>query len=630
MSNGKRSRRPVEQEEDDEENILSRDQANDLFGVASATRSRGQTGQGQSTARSLAVNSGAVAVAGVGSSRDSGRANAAAAAEAARAQLQRNEELKTLVGQYIDSFHGIGSVHARALLSDEHALIILVARHFKWREMDGTIESSLPTHGKFKARTMQPVAELVGVVCALLASMVPAAREGCVANMQDVLSDKDRRQADNGRMPGSALGATAIVPSVTAGIKMYKAVYVGHYADEGRVARLSGADGGDGARREASGERIETIHGEVTVAQGNTKQGELELRHREWVKLTGAEADAGRHWGIDELGTTMCLEEFKAFIQSAWLGFGTPLMAFVRTPRVTRGAETLHHKLSVPGVTVADAKKFRDEHGESDVVKGFACLEDFSLVMRSIFFLLDRVYSFSGEVRKGVKRLLVAVTSTVVSASQGEAARQYDEEDRAVFHILHLNFAQLAWRSFDKALKKVKVINSDSVVALVDDLIAEHLLEKDSLTHAPSMMITQAFNARHGSDTLAKLNTAGMLERMIEGASRSLLSESGKQKETVRVATRVPAVTPRAERHQICYHSLYDKDKAEVCVDKACPYMHLNYYAGVNGDPWNNMVSEWSKIKDLPFRKDVKDDFDARARGHRFDKGNRGAKKRRT
>ena len=95
MSNGKRSRRPVEQEEDDEENVLSRDQANDLFGVASATRSRGQTGQGQSTARSLAVNSGAVAVAGVGSSRDSGRANAAAAAEAARAQLQRNEELKT-------------------------------------------------------------------------------------------------------------------------------------------------------------------------------------------------------------------------------------------------------------------------------------------------------------------------------------------------------------------------------------------------------------------------------------------------------------------------------------------------------------------------------------------------------
>jgi hypothetical protein len=39
-----------------------------------------------------------------------------------------------------------------------------------------------------------------------------------------------------------------------------------------------------------------------------------------------------------------------------------------------------------------------------------------------------------------------------------------------------------------------------------------------------------------------------------------------------------------------------------------------------------------SKIKDLPFRKDVKDDFDARARERRFDKpaGNRGAKKRRT
>ena len=57
----------------------------------------------------------------VGSSRDSGRANATAVSEAARAQLRRNEELKQLIGRYVDSFHGIGSVHVRELLSDEYS-----------------------------------------------------------------------------------------------------------------------------------------------------------------------------------------------------------------------------------------------------------------------------------------------------------------------------------------------------------------------------------------------------------------------------------------------------------------------------------------------------------------------------
>ena len=45
--------------------------------------------------------------------------------------------------------------------------------------------------------------------------------------------------------------------------------------DEGRVARLSSVEGGDGARRETSMERIETVHEEITVAQGNSRQGDL-------------------------------------------------------------------------------------------------------------------------------------------------------------------------------------------------------------------------------------------------------------------------------------------------------------------------------------------------------------------
>jgi hypothetical protein len=304
MLNGKRNRKPVEDEEDDGEEVMSRDQTDDLFGVASATRSHRQNGQAQSKARPLVDDSGMLAVAGVGSSRDGDRANATVVAEAARAQLLRNEKLRQLVGSYVDSFHGTGSIHVRELLSDEYSLMVLLARHLKWREMDGTVEASLPTHGKFKARTIKPVAGLVGVICELVSSMVLLARDGCVANMQDVLADKDRRQADGGRVPGGGVNHAAVGGALgvtVPGVKIYKAAYLGHYMDEGRVARLSSVEGGDGARRETSMEQIETVHEEVTVAQGNSKQGESQLTTPTTLTTPTPEVDGSDGLLINEL-----------------------------------------------------------------------------------------------------------------------------------------------------------------------------------------------------------------------------------------------------------------------------------------------------------------------------------------
>jgi len=98
-----------------------------------------------------------------------------------------------------------------------------------------------------------------------------------------------------------------------------------------------------------------------------------------------------------------------------------------------REAETARVKLVASGVTVAEAEKIRGAYNLNDTVKGLGGLEEFSLVLRSIFYLLDRVYAFSACVRKELKRLLVEVTSTVVLVNQGGAAAQYDEEDRAIF-----------------------------------------------------------------------------------------------------------------------------------------------------------------------------------------------------
>jgi len=139
------------------------------------------------------------------------------------------------------------------------------------------------------------------------------------------------------------------------------------------------------------------------------------------------------------------LTEFTSFIQGAWLNTSGPIAAFVRSPKLMREAETALLKLVASGVTVEDAEKIRGAYNLNDIVKGLGGLEDFSLVLRSIFRLLDRVYTFSTCVRKGLKRLLVAVISTVVMVDQGDAAAQYDEEDRAIFYIIHLSFAQLAW-----------------------------------------------------------------------------------------------------------------------------------------------------------------------------------------
>ena len=145
------------------------------------------------------------------------------------------------------------------------------------------------------------------------------------------------------------------------------------------------------------------------------------------------------------------------------------------------------------------------------------------------------------------------------------------------------------------------------------------------------MKINQAFQARHTNDALSKLNTASLLDRVVEGASKSLLSGPGKQKEETRGEPRVATATPRVTRRQLCYKSLYRQDSGDVCVDKNCSLKHLNYYPGVDGGLWRDMRDSWSQIRDLPFRAEIKDDFDARARQRTSDdkSGNgRGSKRR--
>ena len=58
-------------------------------------------------------------------------------------------------------------------------------------------------------------------------------------------------------------------------------------------------------------------------------------------------------------------EEFKSFIQGAWLNTSGPITAFVRSPKLMREAETAHLKLVMPGITVAEAEKIRGWQGTS-------------------------------------------------------------------------------------------------------------------------------------------------------------------------------------------------------------------------------------------------------------------------
>ena len=48
-------------------------------------------------------------------------------------------------------------------------------------------------------------------------------------------------------------------------------------------------------------------------------------------------------------------------------------------------------------------------------------------------------------------------------------------------------------------------------------------------------------------------------------------------------------------------------------MDKNCSLKHLNYFPGVDGGLWRDMRDAWSQIRHLPFRAEIKDDFEARA-----------------
>ena len=278
--NGKRVRSAASAEEESDDDPMSTAQMDDLFGVASATRSRAQGALGPRKARSTAGVSGGLSIVantGVGSSRDMVDVNVERVAEAARAQLQQNDELGQLVVRYLDSFHGSGSVHARGLRSDEYLLMTLVARSYEWQEMDGTTEASQPTHGKFKARTGQQVPGLADTVRRAVQGMVLAAREGCMKDMADAVADKAGRAADGGRGPGGVVGQAGgaegpAVAAVALTVKGHKPTFVGHFLDESRVTRLSQVEGESAAKGNTAVERVVTVHEEVTVATGNIGQ----------------------------------------------------------------------------------------------------------------------------------------------------------------------------------------------------------------------------------------------------------------------------------------------------------------------------------------------------------------------
>jgi len=83
------------------------------------------------------------------------------------------------------------------------------------------------------------------------------------------------------------------------------------------------------------------------------------------------EASAERHWAVGDQVTSMCLEEFKAFVQGAWLNTSGPITAFVRAPKLMREAETVRQGLISPSVTSAEAEKIRAACDLNDLVKGF-------------------------------------------------------------------------------------------------------------------------------------------------------------------------------------------------------------------------------------------------------------------
>ncbi len=55
----------------------------------------------------------------------------------------------------------------------------------------------------------------------------------------------------------------------------------------------------------------------------------------------------------NEVVTPMCLDEMKAFVQSVRLSFGTPLTAFVRSPKLMREAESVLSGRTPPSSTIS-------------------------------------------------------------------------------------------------------------------------------------------------------------------------------------------------------------------------------------------------------------------------------------
>jgi hypothetical protein len=86
-------------------------------------------------------------------------------------------------------------------------------------------------------------------------------------------------------------------------------MFVGHFLDESRVARLSQVEGEDVARCDTAKERVITVHEEVTVAHGNIghNKGEFRLLHNNWLAAIGTEDSAERHWAVGDQVTSMCL-----------------------------------------------------------------------------------------------------------------------------------------------------------------------------------------------------------------------------------------------------------------------------------------------------------------------------------